>query len=203
MSIIIYNCDTPGIINPISLSQEDASFPFSQYYIVEKYEYLYETNLKRFGSADTPYALPGLGKSPKPYYGFDREPITYTPDDAAKLSFAEISAVFDSLPDNENCEIIDVSIADSGSDKPNGMSFLGYDVCYPLDGDGFSSICDCMFLCRWHGCDENGTEFISEFGKLNENGLFNSKEEAIQYLYHYLSQDWAETGEFCIVEIYR
>lgn len=83
------------------------------------------------------------------------------------------------------------------------MCFLGYDVSYPLDGNGFYAICDCMFLCRWHGCDESDTEFLSEFGKLNVNGLFNSKEEVTQYLQHYLSQERAETGEFCIVKIYR
>lgn len=46
-------------------------------------------------------------------------------------------------------------------------------------------------------------DITEEFERLNENGLFDSKEYAVKYLYHYLSQDWAETGDFCILEIYR
>ena len=203
MSVTVYTCNVLGSIVPVTLSQEEADFVFSQYFIVEKYEHLYEKNIKRFHSADTPYALPGKGKKVRPYYGFDREPMRYTPDGAEQFSFGDISAAFRSLPEKDNCEIIYVKVADSDADKPEGMSFLGYDACYPLDGDGFSAICDCMFLCRWHGCDENGTEFLQEFEALNENGLFNSQEEAVRYLRHYLSQDWAESGEFCIVEIYR
>ena len=203
MSNTVYKCDTPGSIVPVTLSSEEDGFTLSQYFIVEKYEHLYEENIKRFNSVDTPYALPGKGKKVKPYYGFDREPMRYTPDNAKQFSFADISAAFRSLSEKDICEIIYEKIADSDADKPEGMSFLGYDVCYPLDSDGFSAICDCMFLCRWHGCDENGTEFLPEFESLNENGLFNSQEEAVCYLRHYLSQDWAETGEFCIVEIFR
>ncbi len=146
--------------------------------------------------------MPGKGKKVRPYYGFDREPLSYTPDNAEHFSFADIFAAFRALPEKDCCEIIYVKAAGSEAGEPEGLSFLGYDVCYPLDGDGFSAICDCMFICRWHGCDENGTEFIREFEALNENGLFSSREEAVRYLRHYLSQDWAETGDFCIFEIY-
>ena len=39
--------------------------------------------------------------------------------------------------------------------------------------------------------------------RLNENGLFDSKQEAEIDLRHYAIQDWAETGDFCILEIYK
>ncbi len=202
ISITVYNCETPGNIVPIYMTQEDARFAFSQFFIVEKYEYLYQQEKSRFG-VNTPYALPGIEKAMKPYYGFDRNPAKHTPDNSEQLSFSGFSDIFNTISKKENCEIIYVKIVDSEDSKPEGMSFLGYDVCYPPDCNGFSAICDCMFLCRWHGCDENGTEFKKEFEMLNENGLFRNKEDAIHYLYHYLSQDWAEMGEFCILEIYR
>ncbi|MDD6175959.1 MAG: hypothetical protein PUC59_09425 [Firmicutes bacterium] len=204
MSIIIYNCETPGDIVPRKITQEEAYFAFSQFFIVEKYEYLYQQAINR-SCPNAPYAIPEKGKAIKPYYGLDREPWMHTPDDAGQFSFSDIAGVFKTLPTKkqEICEIIYVNIFESGAAKPEGMSFLGYDVCYTPDGDGFSAICDCMFLCRWHGCDENGTEFKKEFDSLNANGLFDRPEDAIRYLYHYLSQDWAETGEFCILEIYR
>ena len=41
------------------------------------------------------------------------------------------------------------------------------------------------------------------FMRLNENGLFDSEQEAEIYLRHYAIQDWAETGDFCILEIYK
>ena len=111
--------------------------------------------------------------------------------------------IFQSLSGINDLEVIFVRVAGSDADIPNGLNFLGYDVCYPPGGDGFSAICDCMFLCRWHGCDEAGTEFTEDFMRLNENGLFDSEQEAESYLCHYAIQDWSETGDFCILEIYK
>ena len=96
-------------------------------------------------------------------------------------------------------------VAGSDDKIPDGFTLLGYDAAWVFGHgicDGFSAICDCMFLCRWHGCDNEGTEFLSDFQELNYNGLFNSAEETDKYLIHYLSQDWAEQGEYCIYEIY-
>lgn len=42
MYITVYKYDTPGSVVPITLSPEEAGFAFSQYFIVEKYEQLYE-----------------------------------------------------------------------------------------------------------------------------------------------------------------
>ena len=90
----------------------------------------------------------------------------------------EMRETYQSLSDRNDLEVIFVRAAGSDADIPYGLHFLGYDVCYPPGGDGFSAICDCMFLCRWHGCDEAGTEFTDDFMRLNENGLFDSKQEA-------------------------
>ena len=80
-------------------------------------------------------------------------------------------------------------MADSGESIPQGLDFLGYDACYTPDSDGFSAICDCMFLCRWHGCDETGMAFADDFGRLNTHGLFRSKRETEDYLCRYLMQE--------------
>ena len=193
MPIILYHCDDPGDIKQISLSEKIADPRLSNLCIVYKYDVLYKQESERFGE-NTPYALPGKNKTMRIYNGFDRDPLDNSPLDEKQYSYAEMQAICRSLDNRDELEIIYVRASGSGISIPAGMSFLGYDV---------SAICDCMFLSRWHGCDENGTEFIEEFSKLNENGLFSTSEEAEKYLYHYLSQEWAETGDFIILEIYR
>ena len=79
---------------------------------------------------------------------------------------------------------------------------MGYDICYPVDcSGGFSIICDCMFICKWHGCDTDGTRFIEDFNKLNEYGLFDTVDDAYRYMVKYLNEDWSEKGRYCIYEI--
>ena len=210
MSVNIYKC---GFSEPLAhnrakniekliITENSADILFSKSCIVCKYEYLYRRESKRFGEC-TPYALPGKNKNMKIYNGLDREPLGYTPDDAARYSYGEMQKIRQSLDNKDDLEVIFVRVSGFDADVPQGLEFLGYDVGYPPDGDGFSAICDCMFLCRWHGCDENGTEFDAEFNQLNKNGLFDTEQQAEDYLYHYLSCEWAEMGEFCILEIYR
>lgn len=206
MPITLYHCGFANSYNAdkkiteLSVSNDDTDFLFSKACIVYKYEYLYRRESGRFDD-HTPYALPGKDKRMKIYNGFDRNPQDHTPD--AALSYNEIQKRFCSLSDNCNLEVIFVKVTDSDSTVPDGLTFLGFDVCFTPDGDGFSAICDCMFLCRWHGCDESGTEFAENFAALNDNGLFDSKQQAERYLYRYLSREWAEMGNFCIAEIYR
>lgn len=205
MSVILYRCEEPGTVEKIQGSECEDEFPFSKFCIVYKYDCLYNSEISRFNGADTPYALPGKNKKMKLYNGFDRKPLHFTPDDEENCSKSKeaMEAYFKTIGERSMLEMIFIRITGSDDTVPTGMEFLGFDVCYTPDSDGFSAICDCMFLCRWHGCDQNGTEFTEEFERLNENGLFDSKEDAVKYLYHYLSQDWAETGDFCILEIYR
>ena len=59
-----------------------------------------------------------------------------------------------------------------------------------------------MLIPRWHGTDEEGTLFLKYFKQLNSFGLFNSIENAKEFLEYYLSFDWTERGEFYITEVF-
>ena len=204
MEAKIYICETIGEIKEISPNDYDWDYSPAQFCIVEKYESLYEKALARFKN-NSLYALPGKNKTIRLYNGIDREPLDYTPDDMDRYSKEEALQYYHGL-DNRKLDLIFYRMAGSCRELPDGLTFIGYDVGYLFGkgyGDGFSSICDCMFLCRWHGCDAEGTEFIKEFNQLNKNGLFDTEEQAVDYLYHYLNQDWAETGDFCVFEIYE
>lgn len=205
MRLVIYSCENSEEI--IKLSEVEYQWPFvtSQFCIVKKYETLYNDALPRFEKHEnTPYALPAKGKMMCLYNGIDREPLEYTPDDFHEHSTENAIRYFASIS-KQDAELIFIRIAGCDDRVPDGFTLLGYDAAWVFGYgicDGFSAICDCMFLCRWHGCDNEGTEFLPEFHRLNKNGLFNSAEETEEYLIHYLSQDWAEQGEYCIYEIY-
>lgn len=210
MPVTLYRCDFTDpnsqtkSLTRLSVPAEEAYFPLSKACIVYRYAYLYRRESGRFTAYDTtPYALPGRNKQMRSYDGFDRNPLDYTPDAEEPRTYDEIRALRQSLPNSGNLETIFVRVADSGESIPQGLDFLGYDACYTPDSDGFSAICDCMFLCRWHGCDETGTAFADDFGRLNTHGLFRSKRETEDYLCRYLMQEWAETGDFCVLEVYR
>ncbi len=51
--------------------------------------------------------------------------------------------------------------------------------------------------------DLEGVLFQPYFSKLNPNGLFDTNEEALDYLRYYLSFDWTERSEnFTSIEVY-
>jgi len=80
--------------------------------------------------------------------------------------------------------------------------FLGCDAAYFIS-DHFSCICDALFIPRWHGTDQEGVLFRKHFDTLNANGLFNTNEEALDYLAYYLSFDWTErSDDFTSIEVY-
>lgn len=204
MGIRIYQCSLPGQIKTITPDEYAWDYSPAQFCVVERYGSLYGKALPRFGE-DTPYALPGKNKSIRPYKGIDREPSDHTPEDMDLYSAQEVLDYFRRLDDG-NTELIYYRMAGYDSKLPEGLAFLGFDVGYLFgkgNGDGFSVICDCMFLCRWHGCDKEGTEFRKEFRQLNKNGLFDTEDQAVGYLYHYLDQGWAEIGDFCVFEIFE
>ncbi len=205
MYSVIFSCKDPGVI--IKLSPDDHQWPFvtSQFCIVKKYDALYVEALPRFEKFEsTPYGLPAKNKTMETYKGIDREPLEYTPDDFHEYAHESAIQFFDSLP-KQDVDLLFIRAVGCHDPVPDGVSLLGYDTAWVFGHgacDGFSAVCDCMFLCRWHGCDNEGTEFVSEFQKLNNNGLFNCAKDAEEYLIHYLNQDWAEQGEYCIYEIY-
>lgn len=205
MATEIFRCEQAGrrveVISPVD---DWCDISFSQFCIVKRYELLYEEALPQFGE-DTPYALPGKSKAPRVYNGIDREPDDFTLEDMDLYSTEEVLKYYREL-NNPEFELLFYKMSGYDCRIPEGLEFIGFDVGFTYGkghGDGFSAICDCMYICRWHGCDEDGTEFTEEFRQLNENGLFDSKEQAVDYLYHYLSQSWAECGEFCVFEIYK
>ncbi len=96
-------------------------------------------------------------------------------------------------------------IKQSGTDEPvpAGYKFIGHDISYMPDESGaFSMIGDCLFIPRWHGCDKDGTLFLDDFANLNDNGLFDNWQDAYNYMIKYLNEEWAETGEYAIFEVY-
>jgi hypothetical protein len=204
MNIKIYQCNKPKEIHIISPDDLQWGYSPMQFCIVNNYKDLYLKELPGF-SGTTPYAIPGENKPVREYNGIDREPDEYTPENFDEYSESEVLEYYHQL-DDTNLELIFYRVSGYEYNIPENMTFLGFDVGYPYGkgcGDGFSAICDCMFLSRWHGCDEEGVEFIEEYQNLNENGLFDSREMAEKYLYHYLNQEWAELGDFCIFEIYK
>lgn len=200
---IIFICE--GEITRLPAREYHSPFVSSQFCIVEKYKTLYEKALPRLMELKSPpYALPAKGKCMRIYNGLDREPLEYTPNNFHEFSLKAAIEHFSSIA-APNTELIFIRVVGCEDRIPADFTLLGYDAAWVFGhgaGDGFSAICDCMFLSRWHGCDAGGTEFLPEFNKLNDNGLFNSAVEAEEYLMHYVSQSWSEDGEYCIYEIY-
>ena len=196
----------------------------AQFVKVMKYLPLYREELPRFRKDPAHiYGLPFYDTPEKEYRGTDRKG-----DERWKLFFKKeqrkLSNVFindyvfpnkpvqdegfalqvlDLYRKRDQLELIWVRLTGSHEEIPKGYEFFGYDISYPPDFDGgFSMICDCMFICRWHGCDPEGTLFAEEFAKLNRHGLFDRKEDALAYLYKYAGEDWTERGWFGIFEVY-
>jgi hypothetical protein len=86
--------------------------------------------------------------------------------------------------------------------RPREGRVLGYEPTW-FWGDHFSAICDSMCFPRWHGTDEEeGTLFAPYYTRLNDHALFDSPVEAEDFLRFYRSQDWTETGDYVIAEIW-
>jgi hypothetical protein len=91
---------------------------------------------------------------------------------------------------------------EDAAEPPPGAQFLGCDAAY-FASDHFSCICDALFIPLWHGTDPEGTLFKEYFCRLNTNGLFNSNDEALEYLRYYLGFDWTEHDDrFTSIEVY-
>ena len=220
MKYAVYVCCEIGRIE-----ERECCLP-SGFSIVKKYALVYAENLPRFSKiGERIYGLP-FGKTPnKLYLGTDRDGASeYSSEIRFNLNDAE-KALLERMRDgaDELCilrdeaeaemfrgmlerpadyELIHTRVAGSDEPYPDGYELLGYDVSYAVDCSGaFSIICDCMFICRWHGCDESGTLFLEDFNKLNENGLFASFDDAYKYMVKYLNEPWAEIGNYSIFEV--
>ena len=70
---------------------------------------------------------------------------------------------------------------------------IGFDVGY-WGGGNFSLICDAMIWPTWHAPDKDAWAKLGTFVKrLNSSLLFETKNEAQDYLKWYRTQGWAET----------
>ncbi|NLB62403.1 MAG: hypothetical protein GX802_08350 [Clostridiales bacterium] len=218
--MIEYECYNTGII-----VERIRNFP-SQFSIVRKYDVAYKEELPRFRKSPLHiYGLPFFDEPEHVYLGLDRrgpsifelrkavfndnqktlrekiekgvffnEPIIDETDANAYLNSLQSKAVY---------ELVWAKNSGSIEKAPSGYGFLGFDITYAPEYDGaFSIICDCMFICKWHGCDAEGTLFAEDFAKLNKNGLFHDCQSAYDYMVKYLNEDWSESGNYGIFEIY-
>ncbi len=223
MENICYECYETG-----KIVRQVMDYPFAQFMTVKKYDVLYAEELPRFRKSPADiYALP-FGDTPKKIYlgtgriGLlvGREPLrdrlTETEkalaqkmdeDYGCEIAFQDEPSALEYMNlfrDAEQYELIYVRNSGEQTPIPEGYEFIGYDIsCPPNYDSSFSIICDCMFICCWHGCDEEGTLFADDFSKLNDSGLFDIWQDAYDYMVKYLNKDWTERGVYCIVEVYR
>ncbi|MCP4362790.1 MAG: hypothetical protein GY796_32700 [Chloroflexi bacterium] len=115
-------------------------------------------------------------------------------------SLEDALQVYSLIAEKEKWEIIWAKILDEQNSPPDDSYLLGYEPSW-FFGDHFSPICDTMFFPLWHGTDIAGEAFKSYHEILNEQGLFDTPENAQSFLEHYLSFEWAETGEYVIIEV--
>ena len=222
MKNICYECNETGCITEKEIHE------IAQFVTAKKYEVLYAEELPRFRKQPLEiYGLPYHDKPSKSYYGTGRMGLDWGDQLAEGLTVEQQKlarkvcknySFADELMQSENTarqflslfreadshELIWVRNSGTKREPPEGFGFIGYDVSYPCEFFGaFSIICDCLFICRWHGCDEEGRLFLPEFKKLNANGLFDDWQSAYDYMVKYLHQDWTERGEYCILEVFR
>ena len=202
-----YECYDNGEIKTL-----ESEYDPSRYCIVEKYEIHYQSNLPRFKEypfrayalpyADTPeYVYRGIGCNT--LNELDAKKSGLSSKDQIK-SLADTEHYLSLYKESNQYDIVYTRVVGSTKTIPDGFYSVGYDITYlPQLHGSFSIICDCMFVCKWHGCDEDGTAFQPYFDKLNTNGLFDDQQTAYDYMVHYLSFDWSERGNYYISEIYR
>ncbi len=204
------------------------SYP-ARFLAVKKYEILYHAELPRFRTVPCHmYGLPygdvpekqyhGVGRDGHPLFSQAKTGLTKEResllnqlrnflvdfDETIASSEDAMLAYLDMYENFEEYEVIWTRIYGSDEKIPKGYQFVGYDVSYPPEqNEAFSMICDCMFICRFQGCDEDGTLFQEDFHKLNEHGLFDDVETAYAYMMKYLSQDFTDQGTYGIFEVYR
>jgi len=192
--------------------------------IVKTFVRLYRDNAPRYKLTKDFYGLPRIDKTPESYpiryRGLDRDALgPYSnSNDLAEIRMAELEKIgkcadgflfsdetvrdvmsFALSP--ADYEVIWTKLASSRILAPAGFASASFDpTCFV--GDHFSASCDCMLIPRWHGTDNDGTQFRDYFRQLNRFGLFCSPGAAQTFLDFYLSLDWTETGDYAIAEVF-
>lgn len=198
----------------------------SAYLVVKRFEALYRDFAQKPEFNLAIYAVPLFGTdwstSRVRYHGLDRDPLQawdYPWALLAEIRMAEIGYV---SPYNHHLsrsqDVTDVlkwaegevpgeyesvwaRLASSHVMPPPSFRLAGYEPSFFPEGF-FSALCDCMCFPRWHGTDIEGVLFSEHFKRLNSYGLFNSANEANNFLTYYLSFDWTETGDYQIIEVW-
>lgn len=205
--MISYICMETGVITEKAYHGAESGFC-----IVEQYAHVYQKELPRFRDAGfNAYALPYGDRPKKRYLGIGNPAsteedlgVSWGIDYTLLQSEIEALDIRDTFYAQAHCDLVWVKLHGAVAISPEGYEFCGYDITYPPTVEGaYSIINDCMFICKWHGCDAAGIAFLSYFEKLNENGLFDDADTALAYMNHYLSFDWTERGEYCICGIFR
>lgn len=222
MKRVFYECENTGTI----IEKKDSDH--ARFSTVKKYSILCRDELSHVqsGFRDV-YGFPFPEKNKRVYLGTDRDGLTQYDQYKNELTAAEMALVEKMKKDGlvaermmtdeasakvflnlfayaNEYELIWTRISGSRKEIPEGYRFIGHDISFcPECWGAFSIICDCMFICRWHGCDEEGTLFLEDFNKLNENGLFDYWQDAYDYMVKYLKEDWTERGTFGIYEVFR
>ena len=205
--MILYVCNETNVVTEKPYEDIEAGFC-----IVEKYEYTYQKEFPRFSQVPEikPYGLPNGSKPEKVYLGIGNLSSVKTIQgysfylDSCLKTEEEVISIKKTLFIDDQCDLVWFRVYGSSATIPNGYESCGYDITFPPEFDGaFSIINDCMFICKWHGCDEDGTAFQCYYEVLNDSGLFNNVETAIAYMKYYLSFDWTERGDYCVCEIFR
>lgn len=195
---------------------------FFGFCILKDFELLYKEDHHRFRKEPKVYALPDSPEPVKMYNGLSRfgllkEKDPKNTDRDEKKRFAIYNKSIALLPNEEDAETYKdlhtskkcysthfIRMLGCSEQIPEQYSFIGYDVVYPPACDGaFSLIFDCFFICKRYGCDSDGVEFLSEFEKLNKNGLFDTSDDAFDFMQHYLSFGWIKNAYCYIYEIYE
>ncbi len=206
---------------------EEVPFDFpARFAIVKRYPQLFRAYRAERQKIRPFYGHPYTDRIVKPYCGTDREGFDFYSGnnlreprnaseetllsrmrnegiaDPALKTEADAETAFGMLRRPEDFEILHVRLAGTDDAYPADWEFLGYDVGYTVLCTGaFSIVGDCLFLPTWHGCDDEGTLFSEDYGRLNENGLFSDWDDAYAYLVKYRNEDWSEMGQFSICEV--
>lgn len=102
------------------------------------------------------------------------------------FSIQQARRVYLLLRNPERWELIWVRNSDADIDRTGVGTLLGFEPTWFV-GDRFSAVCDCMCFPKWHGTDKEGVLFAEHYERLNQYALFNSRDEAKEFLEFYRS----------------
>src|SRR5262245_27728856 len=139
-------------------------------------------------------------EQPEAAQALDNLEVSKRAEEGFIFSLQDARLAYSLLRNPEKWEVILAGNSDVAVDKSGVGITLGFEPTWFV-GDHFSAVCDCMCFPKWHGTDEDGTLFADHYERLNQHGLFGSRNEAQQFLQFYRSFNWTETGDYVIAEI--